>query len=71
MTPEQTLTAFKVVILHALLVLTFVVFLSTAVVQVDGSPVRLQLCDTAGQVRTVHPPMHMASSLIRHKSTSV
>lgn len=26
------------------------VCVSTAVVQVDGSPVRLQLCDTAGQV---------------------
>ncbi|MEQ2179253.1 hypothetical protein GOODEAATRI_022773 [Goodea atripinnis] len=29
--------------------------------EVDGSPVRLQLCDTAGQVRTVHPQMHIAS----------
>lgn len=30
------------------------VSVSTAVVQVDGNPVRLQLCDTAGQVSCVH-----------------
>lgn len=33
---------------------------STAVVQVDGSPVRLQLCDTAGQVSSVHTQTHVA-----------
>lgn len=30
------------------------VFVPTAVVQVDGNPVRLQLCDTAGQVSRTH-----------------
>ncbi len=35
------------------------VSVSTAVVQVDGNPVRLQLCDTAGQVSFVHAHKHI------------
>lgn len=35
--------------------LTASLSVSTAVVQVDGSPVRLQLCDTAGQVSLPTP----------------
>lgn len=31
------------------------IFLSPAMVVVDGKPVRLQLCDTAGQVRVDWP----------------
>lgn len=46
--------------------LSLSVSMSTAVVQVDGNPVRLQLCDTAGQVSFVqthtlhmwHPTYH-------------
>lgn len=38
--------------------LTASLSVSTAVVQVDGSPVRLQLCDTAGQVSLPTPNRH-------------